>query len=107
MAEHDRPDPLEHRDVGEQVGADGRVGLDLQPLALIQAAGLAQHALGHADRADVVEQGAQLDRGALVLRETKTLGHRHGLGHRPGGLRGAGVLLGLKGTDERADDRKV
>ena len=107
VGKDDRPHALEHRHVAEEVRADGRVRPHLAPLALIERTRLAQHRLGHADRADVVEQRAELDLGGLVFREAEPLGDSDRQRHGAGSLLGAIVLLCLKRSDERADDGEV
>src|SRR5205807_9022616 len=62
LREDDRADPLEHRHVPEEAGADRRMRPHRRPLGLGQLGGLLEHRLGDADLADVVEERAELDR---------------------------------------------
>src|SRR5439155_831263 len=105
--EDDRAHGLQHRDVREKVRPDRRVGPHLAPLALVERARLTEHGLGHADRADVVEERAQPDRGDLILPAAETLSDRDGESHRLRGLHRTLVAFRLERTDERADDRQM
>ncbi len=81
MSANDPRDPTQSGDPLERLGAPDHVALHYRPLLVVEAAGLLQDLVGHADLADVVYPGGQREVGLVVSGELEALPDRRGQAH--------------------------
>ena len=81
MSADDPRDPTQSGDPLERLGTPDHVALHDRPLLVVQAAGLLQDPIGHADLADVVHLGGQREVVLVVSGDLEALPDRRGQAH--------------------------
>ena len=89
------------------LGADARVLAHELPLLGRQRPGLEQHPVGHADLADVVEEGGVLQLGQPVLRPAQLVPEQGGVPGHPARMAQGVVVLGAQGGAQGAQVGEV
>ena len=107
VREHDRADPLQVRDLTQEVRADHRVRAHLGPLLVAERRGLAEDVLRDADLSDVVEERAELHGRHLVGTEAERPRHSDGVLHRRRRAAVGVVVLRGERAEQGRDDRHV
>ncbi len=89
------------------LGADARVLADELPLFRGERSPLEQHAVGHADLADVVQEGGVLDLFEALVGPAQLLAQERHVGRHPAGVSQGVVVLGRERRAQRAQVAQV